>query len=187
MSSESIVRKDTVYRMNDDHGPTGLIHPSRFVREEIPKRNGPTRLLHGQLQRVFCLPLLHMPSPSLDLVVTITPHGKQRLPCTFPRGIGILPIPGRLQCWMMSLIRAMMEKSGAVAAYIDRKALDTKDLVLYQRCSTGSLLSGSRKVRLWRWGICHGRCTVLSGRWPGRSPPGPGVFRMICVERELFV
>ena len=49
--------------------------------------------------------------------------------CPFFRGrSGISPIPGEIAMLDEEMIREMMEKSGAVAAYIDRKALDREDL-----------------------------------------------------------
>ena len=64
-----------------------------------------------------------------------------------------------------AMVRAMQEKSGAVAAYIDRKAPDRDTLTRITGISTPCGSHASPRARSTRSATCHGRCIPGSGRW----------------------
>ena len=110
------------------HGPTGLIHPSFFVEIGSTGKEWTDQVAARAVAESV---LSASPAHSVPLIGFGGNHYATReteIALTSRGAFGHIAHTREIAMLDDEMIRAMMEKSGAVAAYIDRKALDTNDL-----------------------------------------------------------
>ena len=110
------------------HGPTGLIHPSFFVEIGSTEKEWTDQVAAKAVAESV---LSASPANSVPLIGFGGTHYAIRqteIALTSRGAFGHIAHTREVAALDEEMIRAMVAKSGAVAAYIDRKALDTKDL-----------------------------------------------------------
>jgi D-aminoacyl-tRNA deacylase len=110
------------------HGPTGLIHPSFFVEIGSTEKEWTDQ----EAARAVAQSVLSAsPAHAVPLIGFGGNHYATReteIALTSRGAFGHIAHTREVAMLDDEMIRAMMEKSGAVAAYIDRKALENNDL-----------------------------------------------------------
>jgi D-aminoacyl-tRNA deacylase len=110
------------------HGPTGLIHPSFFVEIGSTEKEWTDQVAARAVAESVLSASPANPVPLIGFGGTHYAIRETEIALTSRGAFGHIAHTREIAVLDEEMIRAMMAKSGAVAAYIDRKALDYKDL-----------------------------------------------------------
>jgi D-aminoacyl-tRNA deacylase len=110
------------------HGPTGLIHPSFFVEIGSTEKEWTDQVAARAVAESVLSASPANPVPLIGFGGTHYATRETEIALTSRGAFGHIAHTREIAVLDEKMIRAMMAKSGAVAAYIDRKALDYKDL-----------------------------------------------------------
>lgn len=110
------------------HGPTDLVHPSFFVEIGSTEREWNDPAAGNAVAESVLSAVPQDPVPLIGFGGTHYAARQTEIALTSRGAFGHIAHTREIATLDAALIRSMMEQSGAVAAYIDRKALDKADL-----------------------------------------------------------
>ena len=149
------------------HGPTGLTHPSFFVEiGSTEKEWADPAAGRAVAEAVLEAEPLTNAVPLIGFGGTHYAVRETGISLATRGAFGHIAHTREIASLDEDMCRSMIERSGAVAAYIDRKALDHACLGQLTGLLDHLGVPGFLRAKLPHSGNCHGKPTVRCGIWP---------------------